>query len=382
MQDSNMRTVSKETYTGVVLLISAVTMIAIICVSVWIGGWLGWTIFTLATGAFISDGIKDVSSVPPKKAMPRVFDRLVNSLIGPGLIFNPFSGLIVAYTLVENDLFAIRFTSEEKILGGDRAGVKIPVAIYAQIDPENPVQVVTIGEIIEAKKRLQEQLDKCLRSWIARKDIGPQGADDARQMTDEAVNQMIDELIQVDIGKLSGNISWEAILLAEMKQRPLSTKEQELLCSFNQLSDPEKARLQQKKEDRVELIQGIKRGNRALALHSLGIVVKQIVVGNIEPDDKTQKAMDQVTEAQYNAEAQRPAMKSLAEEADLIMKNDPTITKQAAFRIALIRRGMIKESINRIEFPDETSTAAGNALGGILAKAAAMLFGMMKGENK
>lgn len=312
---------------------------------------------------FLWSSLYYIRADPPEKAIPMVNGKYVNQLVGPKWILIPLKGpLLLDYKIVDAKEFALEFEVKEVL--PDRTEIVIPISIYFSIDPHNPVQTIIIGGIGQVGPRLQKQVDSLLRRWILSTQRGPQDFDQARQMSEEAVNQILESLTGDDIHRIPSEIPSEALIGFLFKARPLSLKEQEWKTKFDALTESEKNEIRLAAKERLDEINQLRNGKSVFALHSMGIVVKRLVAGNIEPSPTTKIATDKVAAAKFDAEAQSIQAESVRKEAAAYTGVD----SKDALRWTLVRRGAIKEDVdvNRIEASNEIIEAAKGLAGQII----------------
>ena len=130
------------------------------------------------------------------------------------------------------------------------------------------------------------------------------------------------------------------------------------------LNDVERATLHNAAQERSLLIKKMRNGNQSYPLRGLGIVVRRMVVGNIEPTDKTKEAVAAVAAATFFAEEQKILATSVKEEAvsyaDIPGVRDPL--EQALLRRKITQK---KTDVSRIELSPELTEIIGS-LGGQL----------------
>jgi hypothetical protein len=146
--------------------------------------------------------------------------------------------------------------------------------------------------------------------------------------------------------------------------RVLSPQEKEWETALLNLTDNERRAIRESAQDRFNLIQSMRNGNQSYPLHGLGMVVRQMVVGNVEPTGETKKAVDKVAAARFNAEEQGIRRDSVKDEAAIYAEipgvKDPLDQ-------TFIRRGITTKDtrVTRVETSDEL-TAVLKGLAGLL----------------
>ena len=228
-----------------------------------------------------------------------------------------------------------------------RTTIVIPSHLFYSIDPENPIQVFLVGGIDKAAKRLLELVDKTLREWVTAPQKGPQKLesseltlDRARQMSNEAINEILESLVNNDLTQIPSEIPTEA-LLGHFEGRPLSPKETEWIAQYEKKSDTEKAEIKIAAEKRLAEIAAVRNGDMAFAVSSVGLVVRQMVVDNIEPDKLTADQITKVAAERFAAEQRKIRTESLVEQANRFK----TVTEDLdPLQAALIEEGTITQT--------------------------------------
>ena len=383
-----------------IVLILVITVIVFV-----IGGfWFGLPTLILLTEEFFRRSIYDLPANPPTKAIPMVWGKFIEAeippgpetnlptvennekiLLDPGWYFIPFRGSIfLDLQEITGKEIAIRFVTKE-VIPRDRSEVAAPVAIYIAVDPHNPAQVFIVSgsnnasldpqstvkvsvedpEFKEVAKRLQEQVDQLLRKWIVSPHKGPQSMDQARQMSDEAINEILESLLAHDVQRIHPEIPTEIILAFFGKHRQLTPQEKRWQRTLEELSPEDLEKLHKVTQERFDLIQEMRNGNQHYPLHGLGIVIRRMVVGNMEPTDETKIAVADVASARFFAEKQAILTKSVEAEANTY-KNIPGV--KDPLEQTLLRRDIThKETkVSRIETSPE--------LTGVIEKLGTMLI--------
>jgi hypothetical protein len=301
----------------VIILIVTVTCI----VSATAGIWFGAGIFILLLEEFLRRSIYDVPADPPTKAIPMVWGKFIDpvpkesTLLNAGWYFIPLKGSpLLDIREITGEEIAIRFTTKE-VVPGDRSEVAAPVSVYVAVDPQNPVQVFIIGGLEEVAKRIEEQVDQLLRKWIVSSTEGPQTMNQAREMNEETINRVLEGLLAYDVKRIHPEIPTEVVVGYFKGRLPTTPQEQQWKETFEKLTEGEKEELRKSAEERFDLIKKMRDGNQSYPLHSMGVVVRRMVVGNMEPTDETKIAVAKVAAARFFAEEQTILAESVKAEA-------------------------------------------------------------------
>jgi len=328
--------------------------------------WVGLEVFALLTGLFIWHGFYYIPIDPPTNIIPTVAGVPVNQLKEWGWIWCPLrSDLTIGFISMTGEELASRFSTSEMV-PGDRAVVVVPIKVYYRIDPENPAQILIVGGFPEVERRLNEQIGEVLRRWIVSKEKGPHNLDQARQMGDEAINEILENLIKGDVLRIPSEIPSEA-LMGFYKNRSLNPKEQEWKSKvFDKYPADKQDELNVAMGKRLKFINAVRNGDQSFPLHALGIVIKRLVVDNLEPDSDTKATLAGVFKAEADAEAQKITAASIVKEAKKYAKAG--IAKSTdPLQATLIKRKLTTQDINvtRVELDLSTQNLIETVLGPI-----------------
>ena len=335
---------------AIIILIFAIAYIVFL-----VGGfWFGTGTLILLLEEFIRRNIWNIPAVPPTKAVPMVLGKLINVLLNAGWYFIPLKGSpFLDIQEITGEEIAIRFVTKD-VVPGDRSEVEAPVSVYIAVDPQNPVQVFVVGGLEEVAKRIEEQVDQFFRKWIVSPSKGPQTMNEARQMSDEVINEILENLLAYDVKRIHPEIPTE-VIMGYFSGRPLNPQEEKWEKELDKLSPDDLKKMRDAAEERFDLIQKIRDGDQSYSLHSMGVVIRRMVVGNMEPTDETKKAVANVAAAKFFAEEQAILAKSVKEEADSY-----TNISKNPLEHTLLRRKITSKTTNVQSF--ETSPELTNVI--------------------
>ncbi len=321
--------------------------------------WVGVEIAVILVGLFIWHGFYYVPIDPPTNIIPTVAGVPVNELIEWGWIWCPLrSDFTIGFISMTGEELACRFSTQEMV-PGDRAVVVVPIKVYFTIDPENPSQILIVGGFPEVERRLTEQIGEVLRRWIVSKEKGPHDLDQARQMGDEAINEILENLIKGDIVHIPSEIPTEA-LMGFYKNRALRPKELEWKNNvFDKYPDDRKEEINAAMKKLLKFINAVRNGDQSFPLHALGIVIKRLVVDNLEPDATTKETLTTVFKAEADAEAQKITADSIVNEAKGYLNSGVAKTIDP-LQATLIKRKLAGQNtqVNKIELDLSMQTLA------------------------
>jgi hypothetical protein len=354
VNDRNYRTMAEFEAMRLGLIIG--TMISIFIISIAITAlsnfWFGFIGFGgIATVLFACFSIRSFPANPPIKWVPQVVGVYVNQLKRWGPTILPWrSPLTIDFTEMPGGIMHVDFEAKEMI-PDDRVTVVIPVHMFYEIDEENPVQVIQLGGVEKAAELLRENIDKLLRQWVTNPEKGPQTLgsgnqkmtlDRVRRMNNEATNHILEELARDDIAVIHSEIPVEA-LMGYFAKRQMWPREQQWVQTIEGLSEADRETLRLQVRKRNEDIEAIRSGEKPLRVHSVGLLIRQMIVDNIEADGPSAAAIAKVAEANFNAEVQQIEVEALAKQAATLK---PLTTTMDSVQAALIFREKIKATLD------------------------------------
>ena len=351
--DRNYRTMGEFDAMRWGLIVATMVSIFVVSIAFTIFGnaWFGFTAFCALTIWFVAASIYTFPSDPPTKWIPLVMGDYVEGKLmwwGPTLL--PWrSSLTIDAAPLPGGIMHVDLEPKEMI-PADRVTVVIPVHLFYEVDERNAVQVIRLGGVAKAAELLQEYVGKALRQWITHPEKGPEKTGDAKQtldwvrgMTNEATNHLLEELAKDDVSVVHSDIPIEA-LMGIFTGRQLWPREEKWKKEVEALSDREREDLRAKVMERMDDIKAIREGTRKpITITSAGLMIRQMVVENIEPDGPSAAYAAKVAEAHFGKEVKLIEAKALAEQAAIIK---PGTTAMDPTQAALILQGKIEQKIN------------------------------------
>jgi hypothetical protein len=337
-------------------LITVIVGLAILGISLRVYFWNVWFgIFALMVfgGLFIYDGYRNFKDIPPTGWMPQVFGRPVNILKPWGPAWIPFrSSFTIGYKAMSRQIMHADL-KPAVLIPGDRSTILIPTHMFDAIDPNNPMQLFMVGGIDEAQERLEENIRKILREWVTSPQKGPVAMgnsqltlDRARQMNNEAINEILESLAKDQLVAIPSDIPTE-VLIGYFTGRPPADWEKECIKVYEAKSAAEKAAIKQAVLKRLDDIAAVKGGKKPIAVHTLGLIILQMIVDNIEPDETTARFVADVAKENFESERRKIRATSFAEMASILK---PQTNDLDAMQAAFIAEDKTKQEIKVTKF--------------------------------
>jgi hypothetical protein len=332
-----------------------ITVIAILIVStaitIFANFWLGFVAFGCpAILLFAWSSIRSFPANPPTKWIPEVMGVYVNQLKCWGPTILPWtSPFTINATPMPGGIMHVDLESKEMI-PNDRVTVVIPVHMFYEIDDDDPVKVIQLGGVDKAAELLRENIDKLLRQWVTHPGKGPQTLgkgkekmtlDMVRRMNNEATNHILEELAKDDIAVIHSDIPIEA-LMGYFTKRQMWPREQQWVQEIEKLSEDEREKLRAEIKERNGDIEAFRSGKKPLRVQSVGLIIRQMIVDNIEADGPSAAAVAKVAEANFNAEIKKINAQALADQAATLK---PITTTMDPVQAALILEDKVKQTI-------------------------------------
>lgn len=316
--------------------------------------WYGFVGFGgSAMALFVWMSVRSFPANPPTKWVPQVMGVYVNELKNWGPTVLPWiSSLTIGYTEMPGGIMHADILVKEMI-PGDRSTVAIPVHLVYDVDNKNPVQVIQLGGLEQAARLLKEYLEKQIRHWVTHPGKGPQTLgkgkekmtlDRVRGMSNEVTNHILEALAKDDIAVIHSDIPIEA-LMGYFGGRQLWPREQQWVSRIEGLSETEKATLRAEVTKRMEDIEAIRSGEKPIRIQSVGLLVRQMVVADIEADGPSAAAIARVAEANFNAEINMIKARNLKNQATVLKG----VTGMDLSETALVNNGTITKTIAKTE---------------------------------
>ena len=354
-----------ELFNAIRFLLTAIPLVLMTAISAYISFvtnfWFGLSFLLVVGALFAWDSIVIFPDEPPTKWMPEVFGVSVNILKPWGLAWIPLrSSYTIGYTTMPGGIMHADL-DPKVLIPGDRTTIIIPTHLFFSVDPENPMQVFLVGGLDNAKLRLLELIGKLLRQWVTSPQKGPEKLSDteltldrARQMSNEAINEILESLVNDDITQIPSGIPTEA-LLGYFEGRPLSPWEQRCIDDYGKKSEDEKTEIKTATQKRLSEITAVRNGEKTFAVNSVGLIVRQMIVDNIKPDEPTAAFISKVAEEHFAAEQRKIRTESFAQQAERLA----SVTKDMdPLQAGLIIEGKTDQKIqvNKLEFSPAITT--------------------------
>jgi len=351
--------------------------------------------------AYITQSMGRISADPPKYAVPQFMGRFLKTFVKAGWRRFPLRGFIFGYREVDaGDLPLEMEELHERT--PDNGEVKVKVSFIYRNNPKNPIQYFNAGGRATIEEKFKMRAERALREWISSRSEGPQTWRGARESNGLAMDAFIERLfpnklpsIQDVASKLPQelrDITVEALLKYFTGRPPLYDPKFEKDESYRKAYQPtEQDRIWQlalddlKRTDRdlylslrtavakrVSTVTLAKNARVAYHIPDLGIIVKQVNIGNLDPTGKTAEGADLVSEARLDAEAKSVELTAFNEQVEQLTKTMKGDARHAAQTI-LVQQKIVPQSINETTFgiPQELMKMLTNALTSIFGKGGA-----------
>lgn len=342
------------------LLIGA-TIGVILLVSLYITAvsnfWFGLVGFGgAAVVLFMYFSIHTFSANPATKWIPQVMGVYVNRLKGWGPALLPWTGPLTINATPMPGGIMHKDLDPKEMIPDDRVTVVIPTHMIYEVDDENPVQVILLGGIEKAADLLQEYLEKLIRLWITHPDKGPQALglgvnetkmtlDQVRGMSNEVTNHILEELAKDDIAVIHSDVPTEILIKYFGTKQQFWPREKEWVDKIEKMSATEKAQLRTEVQERMQDIEAIRNGKKPIRVQSVGLIVRRLIVGDIEADGPSAEAVAEVAQENFRAEKNMIKARNLRDQIN-VLKDVCDNPEEAA----QVNNGTIKKTIEEKNF--------------------------------
>lgn len=375
------------TVVGILICETALALLIAIVAAHYAGGasW-GLGVFGVLMAVIGYEACNIIPANPPTQALMYILGTPQPDLKGPGLVICPLNGFILSYELEDASMATLAFTFEG-VLPGDSKGVEIPIEVYWKKDPHNILAFIQMndgdgpaldqeaaeGDTVDegnAKEKinglLEIMIQRGLRSWVNNSVVGPQYLKQAMAMGPEVANQIVESIAADQLKEIPGGLEFDALASFLFSERPPSAHELAVKDRFDKLPPELQEQIRQQVKDRKTYIDEVRNGKAHLRLLQFGIVIVNLVAGNIEPDSNTRAEMQAVSEARFKAEAQEVSATQIALIAKNLAAQHPDISGEKAIEHAMTQYGLMTQNVTKIEGFE--GGAGGGPLGALVAQ--------------
>ena len=305
------------TYRGWRLTITLAYFVLAIFVASTIGAmtnqFFGAMAFLVLFMACIGATVKRVPAQPFTYWVLSILGRPKQAALSPGFWFLPGPSLLFGWLAASGKDVSLPILDpdnpEKKELvietPKDKVGVRFPVTVMYSFDPSNPLPYVMR---LEGKENVETHLSRiaiqALRTWVRSRNYGPQRYEDAMAAGIVALNVIFKALVGNNLKRIPSDIPTEILLnyFSSPKQPP--SEQEEIAYGKNwgileqrikNLGDDGRAKLESAVKERLAILVQIQRGEASFPVKSLGIVIKAITLGDIEPVGEVARIQSEAT---------------------------------------------------------------------------------------
>lgn len=326
---------------------------------------VGLGMFVILPIIFLLQGLRDVSSDPPKRAtlkyMGKFFDEENGGVsFSAGLIFLPLAGALFSLKTYNDGRLNLDMSFVERT-PTDKGTVEVEMFFIYIVNPLRSVFFVKNGREAGIAKRFSEQVAARIRVWIQSFNEGPQTWEEAQQSNGLATDILIDTLCP---GVLPGIPSTILADIPDGNEIPM-TAFLKYFLGVPKLSEknPREKGLQKKLDGikttdpglwtslrhairiRMAYVEKIKRGDGiSINIDNFGITLQLASLGKIAPVGTTAAAADRVAAAKQDAQVNLIKSRNLTQRVDEFAKKHNNDSKAATEAIQ-IQDGSIKKEV-------------------------------------
>jgi hypothetical protein len=235
---------------------------------------------------------------------------------------------------------------QERILR-EQGKIQLTNVTRFSMDPKNPITLMRIGGLEKVVTLWRQEVTRRERTWVCSKTEGPQSVDDAREMKDEAVSAILWMIVGDEFQQISEGVE---ALIGHLNKRKPTPIERTFLKDFFVKPKKERGSLLRITKEYLKLVNNVRDGTErnTISVPSLGIIIHEFSVIDIEPIGETAESMDKINQA-FN---QAKVLKAEAEgykEAAVVMSKIPNL-KEDPFQAILIAKKTVTKKIDVNQF--------------------------------
>lgn len=337
------------------ILFSFGYLIVIFFAAAWVSTWnayVGLAALVAMMFVFVNNSLKKISLEPRIcNGIVTFWGNSTGKVLPPGLFFLPWP---FGYVKVNAEEVADGLTVEA--VTPDGAMVRVPVDFKIRFDQNNPVQYLESGKEEKITAWIKKKVAQAVRLWLNSRDFGPQTFREARGADFEALNTIVKAIAGDDAGRVPSKAPTLVLFkyYAEPRKSPSESETKTWGKNWEKLTvllaSEDEGAIKVALQKRQDLLDGIKQGKINLPLRSLGELLVEVTLGNIEVIGDVAAAEDEIVKAGLDRKANKISLGKKTDELNVIRTGidslkETGLNPEQCRRTVLVAQGKIKEEI-------------------------------------
>lgn len=326
--------------------------------------YLGFAVFVASLGLFFLQGLHELRADPPTRGILTLLRKALNATVRSGWRFFPLRGLLFGYIEVSAQKVEQKIVDPETqkppvIKTPDGVDNDMPIVVEWEFDPRNPLPYLESGKEEGVRAILNVIVVERAREYLTLKGEGPQTYKEVRENGEEAVGIFLKAILGDELPRVPSDIP-TAILLNYFRATPKQPSESEAKIwgenwsvvqgKLSKLSIPDLTTLIEAVEARRAAIAKVRQGSAAFAKTDLGIIIKRISLGNIEPVGEVATAANEIALAELRREAEAIQLQHVRDQIGEFQGEGINLKPEDAAKLVETERNKIKREVRENEF--------------------------------